>query len=177
MLTFPVIVKPFTFMPTLPFQPLSAPTTPDFHPWPSSPERRRQIQVARLNPGIPERLIAFSDVKTGRREGGEGNTYFHFFSLFPKRHKAVTLLFVLWFCQWWALTDPHVCVPNCFLSNCENCNDLFHIHGLQWINYNEFQFIIVFHCIGKKYSDTHTLYVFNLNLNLNCQTDVILRWQ
>lgn len=56
-LTFPVTVKPFPFIPTLPFQPLSA---PDFHPQPSSPARRRQIRVALLNPGIPERLFGSS---------------------------------------------------------------------------------------------------------------------
>lgn len=45
--------------------------------------------------------------------------------------------------------------------SCENCKDLFHIHGILWINHNEFQFIIVFHCTGAKYSDTHAPYVFN----------------
>ncbi|CAG09077.1 unnamed protein product [Tetraodon nigroviridis] len=59
---------------------------PDFHPQPSSPERRRQIRVVLLNPGIPEQLwlIDFSDAETGRKEGGGMG------SVFRKKEKLIS---------------------------------------------------------------------------------------
>ena len=109
----------------------------------SSPGRRRQIRVVQLNPGIPERLFGSSTslmLRLGEGRGW-GKRLFSFFSLFPKWHKALTVLFVLWCCRWRALTDPPSVSQ--ITSNCENGTDSFHIHALLWFNY------LLFIILGK----------------------------
>lgn len=87
-------------MPTLSFQPPSAPTSLDFHPRPrlSSQEPWRRIRVARFNPGIPEQLFGSSTsmvLRLGDERVG-GKHLFKISALFPTPHKAFMLCFVLW---------------------------------------------------------------------------------
>lgn len=104
-------------MPTLSFQPLSAPTAPDFHPRPrlSSQEPWRRIRVARLNPGIPEQLCGSSTsvmLRPGdERREWEGNALLNVFS--PRLSKT-TQSFYAMLCSFIPLTvsahRSHVCV-------------------------------------------------------------------
>lgn len=96
-----------------------------------SPERRRRIRVARLNPGIPELE------ETGEERGGVvgwGNTSFHFF---PSRSKtAPSFECALSFSPAHGERSPIPTSLSQIAFIYENWNDVFHVHGLLWINHD-----------------------------------------